>query len=347
MRSRIPEGDPVRKYADEIEKAGGRARDITAQLLAFSRRQILAPKAVDLNDLIAAMARTLGKVIGEGIRVDFLPGERLWSVLVDPEQMDQILLNLAVNARDAMPDGGRLTIGTANERLDERCDRQGFSLAPGDYVRLTVADEGAGMDRETLSHIFEPFFSTKGVGKGTGLGLPTVYGIVKQSGGFIEADSEPGEGTVFRVYFPRMAEAGDAGEEPALPDKVAAGPAAHSVLLVEDDDMVRELVLRQLEGLGYGVVCAGSPQEALDMFGKPGFSVDLVVTDVMMPGMKGTELWKKVRSLRPGVKVLFMSGYTADEMSDRGIIEAGAPFIKKPFTRAELSRAMAAAITSR
>ncbi len=347
MRSRIPGGDPVRKYADEIEKAGGRARDITAQLLAFSRRQILAPKAVNLNDQVAAMARTLGKVLGDEVRVDFLPGEDLWNVLVDPAQMDQILLNLAVNARDAMPGGGRLTIGTVNERIEERCDRKGFSLAPGDYVRLTVSDEGAGMDRETLSHIFEPFFSTKGVGKGTGLGLPTVYGIVKQSGGFIEADSEPGEGSVFRVYFPRMAQDGGSGEAPAPAGEAGADPAARSVLLVEDDEMVRKLVLRQLEGLGYGVVCAVSPHEALDLFGKPGFSVDLLVTDVMMPGMKGTELWRKVRSLRPGAKVLFISGYTAEEMSDRGIFEEGAPFLKKPFTRAELARAIAAAITGR
>jgi PAS domain S-box-containing protein len=344
-RSRTPEGDPVRKYADEIEKAGGRARDITAQLLAFSRRQILAPKAVNLNDLIAAMARTLGKVIGDGIRVDFLPGEGLWNVLVDPARMDQILLNLAVNARDAMPDGGRLTIATANARLGERCGGKDFSMASGDFVRVTVSDEGAGMDRETLSHIFEPFFSTKGIGKGTGLGLPTVYGIVKQSGGFIEADSEPGKGTVFRVYFPRLAEEGVAPEGSAPGGEDAAEPAVRSVLLVEDDEMVRRLMLRQFAGLGYEVVCAGSPHEALDMFGDPGFSVDLLVTDVMMPGMKGAELWKKVRSLRPGAKVLFISGYTAEEMADRGIIEKDAPFLKKPFTRAELARAMADAVS--
>jgi PAS domain S-box-containing protein len=345
MRGRIPEGDPMRKFVAEIERAGGRARDVTTQLLAFSRKQVIAPKVVNLNDHLAVMEKTLGRLIGEEVRLVFHPGRGLWDTLVDPAQLDQVLVNLAVNARDAMPDGGRLTIETANARIDARHSRDGAPVAPGDYVCLTVADEGVGMDRETLSHVFEPFYTTKEVGKGSGLGLPTVYGIVDQNGGFIEVDSEPGTGTSFRVYLPRVREDGDAAAAQA-PGKAETGSPG-SILLVEDDEMVRRMVLRLLEDLGYKVACAGSPLDALALCRKPDFPVDLLITDVVMPGMNGRELWENVKALRPGTGVLFMSGYTSDEIAGRGILDGEARFLNKPFTQRGLSQAVKEAMPRR
>jgi len=348
MRGRLPEGDPMRKYVDEIERAGGRVKDLTGQLLTFSRKQVIAPKVVNLNGQLAAMIKTLGRLLGDEIRIDFFPGEGLWSVLFDPMQLDQVLMNLGINARDAMPGGGRLTVGTANVCMDEGSYEESISMPSGDYVCMTVADEGLGMDRETLSHIFEPFFSTKGVGKGTGMGLPSVYGIIKQNRGFIEAESGPGKGTTFRIYFPRLGMGGVAAEPPAWVEKMSAVAVPVSVLLVEDSEMVRRIVSLQLESLGCKVSCAESPSHhALDLFGKPDFAVDLLVTDVMMPGMNGAELWKKVRSVQPKTRVLFVSCYTPGEIADRGILGEGERVLSKPFTQTGFAQAVKEALAGR
>jgi two-component system, cell cycle sensor histidine kinase and response regulator CckA len=340
LRGRIREGDPMRRFVAEIEKAGGRARDVTSQLLAFSRKQIIVPRILNLNDQLSMMVKTLGGLIGEEVSLGFFSGEGLWNVRIDPTQLDQVLMNLAINARDAMPDGGRLNIETANVRVEKTHSLHGIDILPGDYVRISVKDEGTGMDKETLSHLFEPFFTTKGVGKGTGLGLATVYGIVKQNNGFIEADSAPGKGTTFRICLPRHAEGAECAETPDAAAEPAPPVSATSVLLVEDDEMVRAMLLRLLENLGCKVSCAASPHDAVDLCGSAGFPMDLLITDVAMPGMNGRELWEKVKPLRPEAKILFISGHTSDEMAKRGILEGDVPFLQKPFTKKGLAQAV-------
>lgn len=324
-----------------IEKAATHARDITRQLLAFSRKQIIIPKPIQMNDAIADVIKTLPRLIGEDIDLRFYPENPLWKINFDLTQFNQILLNLAVNARDAMPDGGKLTIETANIEIDEFYCRNRVEAAVGQYVCLTLADTGVGMDRETLTHIFEPFFTTKEFGKGTGLGLATVYGIVKQNGGFINVYSEPGCGASFKVYIPRAEDREDAQEmEELAPPQSSSG----IVLLVEDNDLVRKMTYDMLVSLGYTALAAESPSQALALCESFPSTIDLLLTDVVMPEMNGVQLRDKILTLRPGVKVLFMSGYTSNVIVKRGVLEEGVNFLPKPFSRSDLAEKIRQAI---
>ncbi|MFZ3209592.1 MAG: PAS domain-containing protein [Geobacteraceae bacterium] len=323
----LPEGDPVKKNLQEIVKAANRSREITRQLLAYSRQQVISPKLVDLNALVMETEKTLSRLIGEDIILRFNPGNNLWMVKIDPSQFSQILMNLAINARDAMVRGGNLDITTANTHLDELYFKKYLDVKPGDYVQLTVSDNGDGMDRATLQHIFEPFFTTKEVGKGTGLGLATVYGVVKQNNGFIDVYSEPGHGTTFKLFFPRIAEV-------CTPESIPNQEIVRSsaiVLLVEDDDAVRQLTAHMLEMTGYTVLLAETPQAALTICEKSDTCIDIILTDVIMPGMSGKAMQEKINAIRPGLKVLFMSGYTSDIIAQRGVLAEGVHFIQKPF----------------
>jgi PAS domain S-box-containing protein len=337
----LPSGDPLFKNVLAIENAGLHSRDITRQLLAFSRKQIIAPKTTNLNQLILNTKKTLAKLIGENIDLRFFPQKDLWNVRFDPTQIDQILINLSVNARDAMPDGGTLTIETSNVNLDEFYCTSHVECRPGHYVLLSVADDGVGMDKETLSHAFEPFYTTKEVGKGTGLGLATVYGIIKQNGGFIDIFSEPGKSSTFKIHIPRLM-------EEVEKEKVAeeAPPEFHpaAVLLVEDDDMVRRMTAAILKKIGYSVVLAESPIEALAFFKKEDTPIDLLITDVVMPQMSGAELVAKINKIKPEVKVLYMSGYTENVIVRQGVLKEGIHFVQKPFSMNDFARKVRGAI---
>ncbi len=334
IKTKLSDGDPVLKDVLAIEKAANHSRDITRQLLAFSRKQIIAPRVINLNDLVASYHNTLSRLIGEDIDLRFFPGEHLWRINFDPAQVEQILVNLAVNARDAMPDGGKLTIETENSHLDEAYCLKHLGFKPGQYVFLGVSDDGTGMDKEIQSHLFEPFFTTKEMGKGTGLGLATVYGMVKQNGGFIICYSEPGRGTTFKIYIPRVAEEEKAVEAPKeTPVTYGAG----RILLVEDDEMVRDITKEILEEIGYTVLSADTPQGAIALCENRDTIVDLLLTDVVMPEMSGRELGNRLAVIRPGIKVLYMSGYTSNVIAHRGVLEKGVHFIQKPFRIKDLA----------
>jgi two-component system cell cycle sensor histidine kinase/response regulator CckA len=341
IKARLPHDDPLAKDVSEIQKAAGHSKDITRQLLAFSRKQMIVPTLMNLNELIANTKQTLSRLIGEDVdfRVHLTPD--LWGIRFDPSQVDQILVNLAVNARDAMPGGGALTIETANVHLDESYCRERLDCTPGYYVLLGVSDDGVGMDKETLSHIFEPFFTTKEVGRGTGLGLATVYGIVKQNGGIINVYSEPGQGTTFKIYFPAVVQKDEIAEK-AEESVLAAGSGM--VLLVEDDDMVREMTAAMLQAIGYTVQVAQTASDALSLCEKRDARIDLLITDVVMPGMSGTELRDRIEAVRPGIKVLFTSGYTSSIVVQRGMLEERGHFLQKPFSIKHLARKVREAI---
>ncbi|MBJ6802157.1 hybrid sensor histidine kinase/response regulator [Geomonas propionica] len=336
-RHRLPEDSQVQKYLEHILKAAQRSSEITRQLLAFSRKEIVSPKAVNLNSQIIDSEKMLCRLIGEDVRLNFKPATSIWTVLIDPSQVDQILMNLSANSRDAMPDGGTLNIETSNIRLDPDYCRHHSGCSPGDYVKLTVSDTGIGMDRETREHIFEPFFTTKGLGVGTGLGLATVYGIVTQNNGFITVYSEPGHGTVFAIYFPRLHDAEADVEEM---DVAIPSTGSGTVLLVEDEEMLLWTTTRMLEEMGYTVIQAQSPAKAIGICDQ-GERIDLVLTDVVMPGMNGREMAERIRAIRPEVKVLFMSGYTADIVAQRGIVEEGMHYIPKPLDARKLNEKIA------
>ena len=336
----MPPSDPRREDAEEIKLAGLRAAELTRQLLAFSRRQVLAPKVLDLNAVVANMDRMLRRLLGEDIELVTSLDPTAGAVNADPGQLEQVLLNLAVNARDAMPPpaGGRLSIETARFTLPEEHVERRHRLPPGDYACLAVGDTGVGMDEATQAHLFEPFFTTKEVGKGTGLGLATVYGIVKQSGGYIWVYSEPGHGTTVKVYLPRVpgvAEAPAPSPAPA-PREVRGGH--ETVLLVEDAAPVRALARRSLEAHGYRVLDASDGPGALELSARHGAPIDLLVTDVVMPGMSGRELAERLAPVRPGMKVLYTSGYTDDAMVRQGVLNAGVAFLQKPFVPDSLAR---------
>ena len=328
-RMRLRPDDPAHEQLQEIEKAATRSRDITRQLLAFSRKQMIAPKACNLNDLIADLEKSLTRLIGEDIELRFYPGQDLGLINIDPSQIDQILVNLAVNARDAMPHGGKLTITTANVSFDEDYCREHAGARPGRYVQLSVTDDGVGMSAETRSHLFEPFFTTKEVGKGTGLGLAMIYGIIRQNEGFINVYSELGHGTSFKLYFPRMEEREGAVE---LPEPMPPERGAGRIMLVEDDEILCRVTRATLETLGYEVTTAHSPAEALDLFEHESRGYALLLTDVVMPGMNGRELAYRLAAKCPGMRVIFMSGYTSDAVVHRGVLEEGVHFIQKPFS---------------
>ena len=327
----------AKQNAELIRKAGEQAAALTRQLLAFSRKQILQPKVIDLNELVVEMEKLLRRVIGERFDLQSHPDAEIGRVKADPSQIEQVVLNLGVNARDAMPRGGKLIIRTENVRLDRTEAAQlSASLKPGDYVMLSVTDTGAGMDEETMSHIFEPFFTTKGPGKGTGLGLATVYGIVRQTGGGISVESEPGKGSIFRIYLPQVSAPVDFTR--SLPAPVEKSDNFETVLVVEDEDIVRELVCEVLEEQGYNVICARDGVEALNVAGGFDGTIHLLVTDVIMPHMNGHELAVKLSALRPDMKVLYVSGYSDNDIGDHGVLDPRYELLQKPFTPQTLAR---------
>ena len=336
-----PPGDSRREDAEEIRNAGLRAAELTRQLLAFSRRQVLAPRVLELNAVVANMEKMLRRLIGEDIELVISLDPAAGAVNADPGQLEQVLLNLVVNARDAMPSGGRVAVETARVTLADELVERRHRLPPGDYVRLTVADSGLGMDETTQAHLFEPFFTTKEVGKGTGLGLATVYGIVKQSGGYIWVYSEPGRGTTVKVYLPRVA--GGAEAMPA-PEPQALRGGQETVLLVEDSAPVRALARRSLEAWGYTVVDAADGPAAVALATEHAGGIDLLVTDVVMPGMSGRELAELLGPARPSMKVLYTSGYTDDAMVRQGVLNAGVAFLQKPFVPETLARKVRAVL---
>ena len=340
LLERLTPGNPLRPDLEEIDRAASRASSLTRQLLAFSRRQILQPRRVDLVAVVGEMEKLLRRLIGEDVRLETRAQSPSAPVDADPSQLEQILLNLAVNARDAMPYGGTFRIETGSVAVRPG-DEEG--VPPGDYIALTVADTGVGMTEETKQHIFEPFFTTKEQGKGTGLGLSMVYGIVKQSGGEISIDSAPGQGTTFRILLPRSRTA-DGEAEPPAPAVTPAAPAptASRILLVEDDEAVRSLVRRSLERMGMTVLTAPDGDSALQIAREIG-EIDLLLTDITMPGMDGRELVRRLRAADPSIRALLMSGYARGEaLRDGGDPAAG--FLQKPFTPTELAHAVSAAL---
>jgi PAS domain S-box-containing protein len=336
LLDRVGADQALRGPAQEIASASVRATSLTHQLLAFSRKQMLAPKLLDLNGVVTENLKMLTRVIGEDIDLVMVPAAGLGTVRADAGQIEQVIMNLAVNARDAMPSGGKLTIETSNVALDEESARLHPSLRPGNYVMLAISDTGAGMDSETQSHIFEPFFTTKGT-KGTGLGLSTVYGIVKQSGGYVWVYSEPGKGTTFKIYFPRVAETADSPVQLATPAEPASPePGTETILLVEDEANLRYLARQFLEKQGYRVIEAADGAVAMQIAVAHEAVIHLLLTDVIMPGMNGRELAQRISEIRPNVKVLYMSGYTENVIGRNGTLDAGVRLLQKPFTLRDL-----------
>lgn len=330
MLGGLRSGDPVREYADQIRQAGGRAASLTQQLLAFSRKQVILPKPLDLNLIIAEAEKMLRRLVGEDIVVKTVLNPSLGVVMADPGQMHQVLMNLAVNARDAMPNGGELIIETANVELGEQDVADSLGVKSGSYVMMAITDNGVGMDEETHRHMFEPFFTTKGKGEGTGLGLSMVYGIVRQSEGWIKVDSEPGKGTTFKIYLSRI----DACK---LADDVDKSKTldlrgSETILVVEDQEEVRKLAANVLRSYGYHVLAAAGGADAMLLAARHPGDIHLMITDVVMPGMTGRELADKQKPLRPQMKVLYTSGYTDNVIAHRGVLEPGLFYLSKPYT---------------
>jgi CheY-like chemotaxis protein len=326
-----------------IADAGKRAMALTRQLLAFSRRQTMRPELVDINRAVAELEKMLRRLIGEDIDLLVRPAESLWPVEIDPGQLEQVVINLAVNARDAMPGGGRLTIETANAALDAEYAASHAGVEPGDYVLLAVSDDGEGMDAATRDQVFEPFFTTKGEQHGTGLGLATAYGIVKQCGGDIWVYSEPDRGSSFKIYLPRSRTAG--GEaRPAPPVAAARASGPETVLVVEDEAPVRKLAVRILERQGYRVLQARDGLEAETVAREFDDRIDLLLSDVVMPGRSGAATAQRLTAARPELRVLYMSGYTDNAIMHHGVLDPGIRLVEKPFTVEKLAGAVRAAL---
>ncbi|MBI4544406.1 MAG: PAS domain S-box protein [Gemmatimonadetes bacterium] len=331
----LPAGARAAQDLEEIRRSADRAASLTRQLLAFSRRQVLRPKVLDLNSVVRGIERMLRHFVGEGVELSNALEPELWRVKADPGQMEHVLMNLAVNSRDAMPKGGRFAVRTANvEVMAEAAPAE--DMEPGRYVELAVSDTGSGMDEVTLSHMFEPFFTTKEHGKGTGLGLSTVYGIVKQSGGHIHVESRPGQGTTFHIYLPQVEEAAEPAQ--AASELVGSAQGLETVLVVEDEEAVRGLVRKVLMKRGYLVLEARSETEALRTASQYAGPIHLLLTDVVMPTISGPELARRISVVRPEIRVLYTSGYTEHEIVHRGVLEAGISFLEKPFTPELLAR---------
>jgi two-component system cell cycle sensor histidine kinase/response regulator CckA len=333
IREAQAEGRPVDpEDVEQIQEAGERARDFTTQLLAFARKQVISPVPLDLNTVVRSSERLLRRVLGEDVRLEVHAQEGLWLALCDPGQMEQLLLNLAANARDAMPRGGTLVIETRNAVVEPGAASAGTSS--GQWVHLVVRDSGAGMSAEVQERIFEPFFTTKEMGKGTGLGLATVHGIVTQNGGRVLVESEPGHGTTFEIRFPRTHAIPEAAPRPA---PAAAARGTETILVVEDDSSVRAVTVRALRGAGHRVLVASDGPEALAVAEQHGGTLHLVVTDVVMPGMSGRAVVDSLRRRRPGLRALFVSGYPQEVIARRGVLDGGIEFLAKPFTPATLT----------
>jgi len=331
---KLGENEPLYKSLNEIQKAALHSADLTHQLLAFARKQTVAPKVIDLNAAVERMLKLLRRLIGENIAMAWLPARHLDPVLMDPSQLDQILTNLCINARDAIPDTGKITIETGSAAFDEAYCANYVGLSPGNYLMLSVRDDGSGMDAKILNHIFEPFFTTKESGKGTGLGLATVYGIVKQNNGFINVDSKPGHGTTFTIYLPRQTtKVAPVCEKSREQGRMKEGSI---IMLVDDEPTILLVTKMMLEEMGYAVIAAGSPGEAIRLAREHHGRIDLLLTDMVMPEMNGSDLAKKLLSIYPGIRRVFMSGYAADVLDHRGVLASGVRFIQKPFSIEDL-----------
>ncbi|MEI6042911.1 MAG: response regulator [Chloroflexota bacterium] len=336
LSNKLSEGDPLRQEVEQLQKASQRASTLTQQLMAFSLKQTLQPKVLDLNTIVTEMDGILRRVMGDDIELTTTLGSRLGRVKVDPNQFQQVILNLALNARDAMSNGGKFTLETANIKLDEDSGIQHIRVVPGQYAMLTISDTGVGMDLETRSHLFEPFFTTKEPGRGTGLGLSTAYGIVRQSGGHIWVYSEPGLGTIFKIYLPITSDP----DEPAVlkPTSSRLSRGCETVLVVEDEDGIRSLVRKLLQKSGYFVLEASHGIEALQVSEQYEDTIHLLLTDVVMPLMSGRELAERLALVRPNMKILYMSGYTREAIDHHGLLDPGLAFLQKPFTLSVLSQ---------
>jgi len=341
---RVGRDHPAHVHLVEIHKAAGRSANLTRQLLAFARKQTIAPKVLDLNETIEGILKMLRRLIGEDIQLKWQPEAGLWPVRVDPSQIDQILANLCVNSRDAIADVGKLTLETANSDFDADYCAAHAGFVPGEYVRLAVSDDGCGMEKETLAHVFEPFFTTKTVGEGTGLGLATVYGIVKQNDGFINVCSEPGHGTTFTIYLPRYVGKAEQARGEDAGEPLVRGQ--ETILLVEDERAILEMTTEMLELHGYVVVAALTPGEAIRMAREHTGDIHLLMTDVVMPEMNGRDLAKNLLSIYPHIKRLFTSGYTADLIAHRGVLDDGVHFLQKPFSMKGLAAKVREALES-
>jgi len=325
---------PLLADLEEIQQAALRSADLTRQLLAFARKQTILPKVLDLNETVTGMMKMLQRLIGENITLCWRPAAKLWSVNVDPGQVDQILANLCVNARDAISSVGTLTLATGTRTFLESDRARCAEAVPGDYVWLAVTDDGCGMTEETVTHVFEPFFTTKAVGEGTGLGLATVFGIVKQNDGFIDVRSQPGAGSTFTIYLPRHTGAAELASDGA-PLPVARG--SETILLVEDEAAVLRATARMLEAMGYRVLRARTPGEARRLAGERSAEIHLLITDLVMPEMNGLDLANELSSACPGMKHLLMSGYTAEVIAKNGVLDGAVRFLQKPFSRRGLA----------
>jgi two-component system, cell cycle sensor histidine kinase and response regulator CckA len=345
LQAEFEKNPSVHRRAEAIEHAGRRAAELTKQLLAFSRQQFIEPRVIDTNAIVRDMEKLLQRLIGEDVELTIHLQADAGNIKVDPSQLEQILMNLALNARDAMPNGGKLVLETACVELDDTYARQHLGAKAGDFLMLVVSDTGTGMDSQTMGRIFEPFFTTKPDGRGTGLGLSTVYGIVKQNNGYIMPYSEVGHGTTFRIYFPRVR------ETPELRDykwpQGATAKGSETILIVEDEEALRELARELLEANGYKVIEAERGENAIRLVEGSQTPIDLLLTDVVMPGMGGRQLAKRLLELRPGLHVLYMSGYTDDVINNRGVLKENTLLLPKPFTRAVLLRKVREALNAR
>jgi PAS domain S-box-containing protein len=338
----VDSGHVLYKNLQQIQKAAQRSTELTGQLLAFARKQTVSPKVLDVNDAVAGMLKMLRRLIGEDVDLAWMPGHAAGKIRIDPSQLDQILANLAVNARDAIAGVGKLTIGTDTVVIDEAYCADHPGHIPGTFILLTVSDDGSGMSKEILSHVFEPFFTTKRVGEGTGLGLATVYGIVSQNNGFINVYSEPGQGTTFKIYLPRHQGEGAAVQPQERADEPPRG--TETVLVVEDEAAILELSKLMLENLGYTALTARTPAEAIRLVTDHTEAIHLLITDVVMPQMNGRDLALLITELKPGLKILFMSGYTADVIAHQGLLDEGVGFISKPFSMNALAEKIRAVL---
>ena len=343
LQAELAPGDRLRRNTQQVLKAAARAASLTQQMLAFSRKQVLSPQVLDLNAVVDDTTKMLKRMIGEDVELEFLPNHPLWSVQADPGQMTQVLMNLGVNARDAMPKGGKLTIETRNVVVDAQTASCHVGFSPGKYVMIAVSDTGMGMTKDVQERIFEPFFTTKENGKGTGLGLATVYGIVKQSGGYIWVYSEAGRGSCFKLYFPQS----EKSFVTAVPLSISRNEGCgETILLVEDEDSLREAVHDYLRQNGYAVLEASNGQEALEVAAPHIGGIDLLLTDVIMPKMSGPELVRELPS-QAGLAVLFMSGYTDDAIVNHGVLQPGMAFLQKPFSLDVLGAKVRSVLDSR